>query len=284
MIKRPKWLKRSLATYNPFLYTLIVQIKRMERYLRLLLDNHKYSRSFAAEGLNYRVKKHQSVLIRKTSNDEDFQLQINKVENLKIVIQQIDSVLIKPGETFSFYKLVGKPIAKRGFIVGMELSQGCARPGVGGGICQASNLIYWLALHSPLEVVERHHHSFDPFPDENRVLPFASGATVMYNYRDLRLRNNTPHTFQIKLWLDNKCLNGDLRCSNWLTYSYTVYEKNHRFEEKKGKYFRANELWRKKLDKKSGKILDREFIVSNYAEVKYVPSPEKLQTDSAEDN
>jgi len=34
--------------------------------------------------------------------------------------------------------------------------------------------------------IERHHHSFDPFLDTGRVLPFASGAIVMYNYRDLR--------------------------------------------------------------------------------------------------
>jgi vancomycin resistance protein YoaR len=35
-----------------------------------------------------------------------------------------------------------------------------------------------------------------------RVLPFASGATVMYNYKDLRLHNPTNQTFQLRLWLD----------------------------------------------------------------------------------
>ncbi|MEX5895183.1 VanW family protein [Proteus vulgaris] len=32
-----------------------------------------------------------------------------------------------------------------------ELSYGEAKKGVGGGICQASNLIHWLALHSELK-------------------------------------------------------------------------------------------------------------------------------------
>ncbi|MFJ8513275.1 VanW family protein [Lysinibacillus xylanilyticus] len=49
------------------------------------------------------------------------------------------------------------------------------KTGVGGGICQLANLLYWMALHTPLIVTERHHHSFDPFPDSGRTLPFGSG-------------------------------------------------------------------------------------------------------------
>jgi len=29
-----------------------------------------------------------------------------------------------------------------------------------------------------------------------------------------------------------------------MTLKYHVYEKGHRFEEKEGQYYRANELWR----------------------------------------
>lgn len=165
----------------------------------------------------------------------------------------------------------------------MELSRGEARAGVGGGICQVSNLIYWLALHSPLEIVERYHHSFDPFPDQGRVLPFASGATVMYNYRDLRFRNNTKETFQLKFWLDEKCLNGDLRCTTRLPLAYKIIEKNHRFEEVNGKYFRANELWQRVIEKdRGGKLVDEIKVVANYAEVKYKPTPDQLATEQNE--
>lgn len=281
MFKRPKWIKRSIATYHPVLYHLMVFIRRMERRIEWLMDNHKYSNKSNKDELEFRIKKHQSVLIRKLSDNVDKQLQLNKVDNLKIVIQELNGILIQPGEIFSFYKLVGKPASKRGFKLGMELSRGCAREGIGGGICQASNLIYWLVLHSPLEVIERHHHSFDPFPDQGRVLPFASGATVMYNYRDLRFKNTTPHVFQLNLWLDNKCLNGDLRCSNRLRYSYSVYEKNHRFESRNGQYYRGNELWRRVIDKDDGgKTIAEEHIVSNFAEVKYIPEAKVLLQDS----
>ena len=130
-----------------------------------------------------------------------------------------------------------------------------------------------MVLHSPLVVVERHHHSFDPFPDTGRVLPFASGATVMYNYKDLRFHNPTKQTFQLNLWLDNKCLNGDLRTNIEMTEKYHVYEKEHRFEKKEKQYFRTNELWREVKSKgREVTVLEQEFLVLNYAEVKYLPN------------
>lgn len=48
----------------------------------------------------------------------------------------------------------------------MQLSRGEVVRGVGGGLCQLANLLYWMSLHTPLEIAERHQHSFDPFPDE----------------------------------------------------------------------------------------------------------------------
>ncbi len=284
MLNRPSWIKKPLSAYHPWLLKLIIFIRRFERHLTWQFSKHPFANKCMKSDLPHRIKKHQSVLVRKLDS-VNMQLQYNKIDNLKIVTNQLDGILIQPGEIFSFHKLVGKPTKKRGFKHGIELSRGEARPGIGGGICQSSNLIYWLALHSPLDIIERHHHSFDPFPDQGRILPFASGATVMYNYRDLQLKNNTGQTFQLKLWLDKKCLNGDLRCSEFLQYSYSVYEENHRFSEKNGQYFRSNELWRRKIDKAAGGItVDHEFIVKNFADVKYKPNKEKLNSTSSVGN
>ncbi len=275
MLKRPGFISRPLSSY-PFLLNAVIYFRRMERFLEWRFDKHHYACQRKEQSLEYRVKKHQSVLIRKLPG-ADITLQKNKVHNLKIVLKKLDGIIINPGETFSFCKLVGKPSKSRGFLPGMELSRGQARAGIGGGICQVSNLIYWLCLHSALDIVERHHHSFDPFPDQGRVLPFASGATVMYNYRDLRFKNNTDKVFQFKFWLDKKCLNGDLRCSSASDYSYKVFERNHRFIENECQYFRGNELWRRVIDKKSGgSTLRCEHLVNNLAEVKYTPSKESL--------
>ena len=243
----------------------------MRRLITWQIDGKKYSAELSLNKLPYRVKKHQSVLLRKLG-DTDMLLQHNKVKNLRIAIKNINGVIIYPGETFSFCKLVGLPTIRKGYVEGMELSGGKARPGIGGGICQIANLINWLAMHSPLTITERRHHSFDPFPDDNRVLPFGSGAAVFYNYIDYQLTNTTSHTFQINLWLTDKLLEGELRISEELPYAYHVHEKNHEFIKDGDRYYRKNEIWRKKIDKyKSGKELAVELIAKNFAEVKYIP-------------
>ncbi|MCD7898377.1 MAG: VanW family protein [Bacteroides sp.] len=45
-------------------------------------------------------------------------MQINKITNLKIAAGHLNSILIKPGETFSFCKLVGLPTRRKGYLYG----------------------------------------------------------------------------------------------------------------------------------------------------------------------
>jgi len=90
-----------------------------------------------------------------------------------------DGIILRPKETFSYCKLVGLPTKRKGYLLGMEVTFGEARAGIGAGICQISNLIHWLVIHSLFTVTERYHHSFDFFPDDGRVLPFSSGASFL---------------------------------------------------------------------------------------------------------
>lgn len=263
--------RKLISQYHPLLYKLAVGYRRFLRKMDWIINKHKYSKTYIEETLPYKVKKHQSVLLKKLG-DHNQQLQINKITNLKIASSKINNIIIKPNETFSFCKLVGLPTSKKGYLEGMELSFGKAQAGIGGGICQISNLIHWLVIHSPLTVTERHHHSFDPFPDDGRVLPFGSGATVFYNYLDYQFSNNTPYTFQIKLWFSDKCLEGALYIDTPLDYAYHVFEKEHAFIKDGATFYRKNEIWRNKILKfQSGKIIDEELITKNYARVSYTP-------------
>lgn len=241
------------------------------------MSNTRFSKNFKQNPYPYTCKKHQSLLRRKLGNS-DPHLQENKINNLKLASSKIDGVVINPGETFSFWKLVGKTTKRKGYIEGMQLSMGEVKTGVGGGICQLANLLYWMVLHTPLEVVERHHHSFDPFPDEGRVLPFGSGASVFYNYIDLRFKNSTQQPFQIKIWLTNKHLKGAIFTNNEWAYSYHLEEKKHKFIKKEGKFFRQNEIWRKIVDKKTGNHIYEELIINNFSEVKYEIPAEQLSS------
>ena len=261
-------MKKRLSEIHPiFYYTRIWQ----KRFFRQLADLPKVGR-FASEKQNetlpFTCKKHQSLLRRRLGNSAP-ELQENKIENLKIACPGIDGILIKPGQTFSFWKQVGEATAEKGYTEGMQLSRGEVVRGVGGGLCQLANLLYWMSLHTPLEIAERHHHSFDPFPDEKRTMPFGSGAGVFYNYIDLRFHNPTDLTFQIRLWLTENHLKGAIYSNDETIFSYHVFEKNHRFLRRNEKNFRENEIWRELIDRKSGNRISEELLVKNFSEVKY---------------
>ena len=274
--------KKLWSQRHPIFYFISVWEKRIRRMAKWRLEDKKYASERTDEKLPFRVKKHQSKLLKRLG-DADMQLQYNKIDNLKIVVDCVNGLILKPGETFSFCKTVGRPTRKRGFKEGIELSFGKPRAGVGGGICQSTNLLHWLALHSPLTITERHHHSVDPFPDDGRVLPWASGAAIFYNYVDFQLTNHTNWTFQLNIWLTDKLLEGEIRVSEELDFAYHVFEENHAFIKKGEEYFRTNEIWRKKIAKfRSGALLDKELIAKNYGKVMYVPKNVEIQTDSSD--
>ena len=264
-------MRKPISSYNALLYYLTVKARRIARYINWIFGKQKFARTISMDKLKFRVYKHQSVLVRKMGG-ADLRLQLNKVRNLRIAVEKLNGIIIYPGETFSFWRLIGCATRKKGYLDGMLLSNGEAMAGIGGGICQIANLIHWLCLHSPLTVTERHHHSFDPFPDEGRVVPFGSGASVFYNYMDYRFINNTDHIFQLLFWFDDKCINGDLRSDYNFPYKYHVFEKDHEFVKIGENFFRRNELWRDKyLKREGGRVVETELIQKNDALVKYVP-------------
>ncbi|WP_347905404.1 VanW family protein [Pseudomonas purpurea] len=271
---------KPLSLYHPMLYWLRVRQKRMFRQFAWKFSSRTYAQpTGSAPRLAYRYIKHTSKLIRKLGNS-DLALQHNKVINLKLAVSSIDAVVIAPGEYFSFCRLVGRPTRKRGFVEGMELSFGEARSGVGGGICQLSNLIHWMAIHSPLVVTERSNHSFDPFPDEGRVLPFGSGAAIFYNYIDLVLHNPTDRHFQLKLHVGEQQLEGELLSDQPRDFRYHIYQLEHRFVRDSGRVFRENEIWRDVLSKgQNSELVRRERLYKNRVVVKYPVDDQQLADD-----
>lgn len=265
-----------LSELHPIFYHTRIQQKRLFRAITDLKQIRKYATTRnQSTTFTHTCKKHQS-LLRRVLGNSDPQLQENKITNLKIATSEIDGIVIKPGEIFSFWKIVGKTSKEKGYIEGMQLAMGEVKTGIGGGICQLANLLYWMALHTPLEVIERHHHSFDPFPDSGRTLPFGSGASVFYNYVDLRFFNPTSHAFQIKVWVTDKHLKGAIFSSEEQPYAYHIEERDHQFLKRDGKNYRQNEIWRKTVDKRTGQTIKEELLIKNFSEVKY---PIPVQTE-----
>ena len=189
----------------------------------------KMNRFFAKETsaeLPYRYFAHQTPLLRKLK-DVDMQYQYNKIVNLKIAAKRLNGIIIHPGEVFSYWKLIGRPTKQKGYIEGMVLKNGTFGLGIGGGLCQMSNLIYWMAIHTPLTIVERHRHGYDVFPDSNRTQPFGSGATCFYPHGDLMIRNDTQEDFQFIVNVGQEYLEGEFRALAPAAYRYEVIERSH---------------------------------------------------------
>jgi vancomycin resistance protein VanW len=263
--------RRRLTERLPALYPLAVEAHRIRRRVSWLTSKVTWAESRSTEPLPIRVKQHRSILLRQLGNSEMW-LQHNKVQNLRLAAAQVDGVLIRPGEEFSFCRLVGRTSRRKGYVDGMLLDNGEASAGVGGGICQLANLLHWMVLHSPLVITERSEHSFDPFPDNGRVLPWGVGCTIYYNYVDLRFRNDTEATIQLRVRVGPKYLEGELRSDRELPHSYSVYAKNESFLAHDGEWFRRNEIWRDVIDRRTGRIVRAEQVKSNCALVKYVPA------------
>lgn len=218
----------------------------------------------------YTACKHQTPTLRKLK-DVDMWMQYNKIINLKIAAKCINNVVVYPGETFSYWKLIGRPTKRKGYVDGMILFYGGFKPGVGGGLCQLSNLIYWITLHTPLTVTERYRHSYDVFPDSNRTQPFGSGATCVYNYRDLQIYNGTNDPYRLNIYLEDDYLVGKWETNKKSVYTYEVYEKEHKItHEYWGGYVRHNLIFRKKYDL-FGNLIDDEYITENHALMMYQP-------------
>lgn len=255
----------------PVVYPVSVWVHRARRRLQWWVRPSRWATRRTPDALLVRVTQHSS-LLRRQLGDDEVDLQDNKITNLRLATRHVDGLLIRPGETFSFNRVVGNCTARKGYVTGMRLRNGEAVSGVGGGLCQLGNLIHWLALHSDLTVVERSEHSFDPFPDKGRVLPWGTGVSIVYNYVDLVLRNDTDTTFQLLVTVGDTYLEGELRADRPQLRSYKVYAASERFFHARGEYFRTNQLRRRVIDKATGNLIGDELVRENCALVKYLPT------------
>jgi vancomycin resistance protein VanW len=230
-----------------------------------------YATARSGVNLAHTHASHHTPLLRALPN-VDMHLQHNKIASLRVAAACIDGIVLRPGEVFSFWRLVGKPAARRGFKTGMVLRNGKVAEGMGGGLCQMTNLIYWMAIHTDLTITERWRHGFDVFPDANRTQPFASGATCAYNYIDLQIANHTQNTYQLRLQVDDSHLHGEWRADQPQVFSFEVVERNHAMHMQWwGGYSRHNTLVRLRRSVETGEVLAEEFVADNHAVMMYAP-------------
>ena len=260
--------RRLFCEISPLTYKISLAAHRARRHIQNA-GRRNIARTRTDENLPVCVYKSAS-LIRRTLGGADPELQEGKAVNLALAAPRLDGMLIRPGEEFSFWIPVGAPTARRGFKTGLILHG--SRPGadIGGGMCQMTNLIHWLVLHSPLTVTEHHHHDgYDLFPDCGRTVPFGTGTSIMYNYIDYRFRNDTADTFQLRLRTDEKYLIGELRADREQPLRYHIAAEDEHFSRETDGVYRNSRVMRRTVDTATGNTVREECIKENHARIMY---------------
>ncbi len=120
----------------------------------------------------------------------------NRNLNLKKACKAIDGTVLKPGETFNWFKVVGPASAARGYKKA-TVFRGKTKKALdyGGGVCQVSSTLYQAALKTGLKILERHQHS-------QRVSYTKLGidATVTYGVNNLRFKNNKKYSIKLVMY------------------------------------------------------------------------------------
>lgn len=165
-----------------------IRIKLLIRSIRDLVSGQYFEFSKKRSNIifDYKIRLQQEIKPSATFENKHF--------NLSLASKRINEYTLMPGEIFSFWRVVGNPnkdFKKSRSIIGGEVSEDS-----GGGLCQVSGLIYYGSLKGGLEILERYNHSLDLYTEETRFTPLGTDATVVYGYKDLRVKN--PYSFPVK--------------------------------------------------------------------------------------
>ncbi len=110
-----------------------------------------------------------------------------RVHNIELTTKQFASVLIAPGEVFSFNETIGPITVAAGYADAAIIWGDRTAIGVGGGVCQVSTTIFRSALHAGLPIEERYNHGY--------VVSWYGqpglDATIYTPLVDLKFRNDT---------------------------------------------------------------------------------------------
>lgn len=262
-------MRKLFCEISPLTYKISVLKGRFQRHTVDFLSMQKFAKTKTEEILPFTINKHNS-LIRRRLGNVDMQLQENKAVNLALASPKINKILIHPNEVFSFWKLVGDTSRQNGYQEGLTLSRGQATKGFGGGMCQMTNLIHWMILHSSMKIIEHHHHDgYDLFPDFNRQIPFGTGTSIVYNYLDYRFKNTTKYTYQLIIYTTDKYLCGELRCSDLQEGKVHIVVEDEYFSKENEVVYRNGKIFRDVVDRSTGKTVEHQLIRTNHAEVKY---------------
>lgn len=117
---------------------------------------------------------------------------VNRNANIALAAKSINSVVLMPGEVFSYNKLIGECSTRTGYKESTIYLNGELAKGVGGGICQVSTTLYNSVLRANLEIVKRRNHSLSV-----TYVPLGHDAMVSIGSQDFQFKNNRDYPIKV---------------------------------------------------------------------------------------
>jgi vancomycin resistance protein YoaR len=127
----------------------------------------------------------------------------NRIHNIGLASSKFKGVLLAPGETLSFNKVVGDVSGLTGFKQAYIIKEGKTILGDGGGVCQVSTTLFRAALQAGLPIIQRQAHAYRVSYYEQDSPP-GFDATVYDPTADLKIKNDTPAHILIQPTFDSK--------------------------------------------------------------------------------
>lgn len=118
--------------------------------------------------------------------------------NVKLAGESCNGVVLNDGDVFDYNAVVGKRTTDRGFGAAPAYVNGETVDTIGGGICQVSSTIYYAALLSNLEIVERYAHRYAP-----SYITWGMDATVSWGGPEFRFKNDTGYPVRLDVTYEN---------------------------------------------------------------------------------
>lgn len=259
--------RKRITQIFPFLTPIRIWQRNLFFNMKMDFDKNKYSKKFG-EPLPYVVASSKTLMINENSG-QDILYQQNKVHNLKIISQTMNHVLIQPKETFSFCYL-SKHSNKYGtYKDGLVLVNNEIVPTKGGGICHLSNLLYYVFLMSPLTILERHGHKVKSFPNPDKNSLEGVDATIRSGWLDLKVRNDTEHTYQIEIDFDEEYMYAKILSDEEFEYQYSITNDHFQYIRKDNQIYESASVIKITTDKKTGRQISKEKLYDEVVRVEY---------------
>lgn len=232
-------------------------------YRQMDLSSYKFPNEFNSEAYPNTIISKSEIMINQNTGFP-IEYQENKVFNLKLASKKINHLVIKPGETFSFWHALKDVEKETPYKDGLCTIKGEMHFVRGGGLCQLSNILFYLFLNGPFKIVERHGHDVREFNDPNALFK-GIDATVAEGYLDLKVKNIADYPIRIDIEFDDESIIGSLKCENAINESYQIINKNLAYQLINYEQFEIVDVYRQRFEE--GTLIEEEKLYTNVVKI-----------------